>query len=199
LVWSNQFHADDVYTDASGCGEGASPCELAIGASPNLFSAAGRDVVGAGSKGGLYRAVDRESGDVVWERQLGPGGPWGGVMAVAAVGSGLIHVSQNQANTSSTLFALDQNNGDIVWTRDFSAPTWGAVTLANGVLYASTRNGIAHAMRADSGELLWDADVGHDAAGGPSVADGTLFVPSGFTGLGTVARPGGRVTAFALF
>ncbi len=38
-----------------------------VGASPNLWTSNGRDLVGAGDKAGVYHALDRDTGQVVWE------------------------------------------------------------------------------------------------------------------------------------
>jgi polyvinyl alcohol dehydrogenase (cytochrome) len=200
LVWSNQFHAGDVYNDA-GCpavGPMESCREWAIGAAPNLFVAGNRDVVGVGSKGGVYRVLDRATGEVVWESVLGDGSALGGVMAVAAVGPELIYVSQN-TRSSSTVIALDKQTGQSVWRAPMTYFTWGALTVANGVLYLpATPSGRAVALDATTGSELWSADLGHDAAGGFSVVDGTLFAPSGFSGMGAVMRPGAQLTVFGL-
>jgi polyvinyl alcohol dehydrogenase (cytochrome) len=200
LVWFNQFHAGDVYTDAVclAVGPTESCREWAIGAAPNLFVAGNRDVVGVGSKGGVYRVVDRATGEVVWEVVLGAGSALGGVMAVAAVGPELIYVSQN-TRSSSTVIALDKQTGQSVWRAPMTYFTWGALTVANGVLYLpATPSGRAVALDATTGSELWSADLGHDAAGGFSVVDGTLFAPSGFSGMGAVMRPGAQLTVFGL-
>lgn len=197
LIWSHQFHEDDVYTDSMGCGATLHPCEFAIGAAPNLFTAAGRDLVGAGSKGGVYKALDRDTGGSVWEAVLGPGSEVGGVMAVAAVGDDSIYVSQNDRRQRSTLFALATEDGNKVWKTEMSAPTWGAITLANGLLYVPTYNGIAHIVDAGDGHEVHNLDLEYEAVGGLSVVDGMVFAPSGYTGMFQSAGRG-ELTAFAL-
>jgi polyvinyl alcohol dehydrogenase (cytochrome) len=201
LVWANQFHADDVYTDPGGCGPPRERpnCDWDIGASPNLFTAQGTAVVGVGSKGGLYRVVDRDTGTtVVWERQLGMGSALGGMMAVGAVSDRAVYVVSNNFRTDSVAYALDRETGADVWTLTLPAPVWGAISYANGVLYISTRDGILRAIDAEQGTELKNWDILADAAGGVSISDGVVYVSSGFTGLGTLARTGARVTAFGL-
>jgi polyvinyl alcohol dehydrogenase (cytochrome) len=200
LSWVNQFHADDAFTGPGGCqgGRRQPRCDFDIGASPNLFRVGSRDVVGVGSKGGLYRTVDRDDGRTVWERQLGSGSWWGGVMAVAATDDHAIYVVNNDYEDGEAIFALDMENGESIWETPMPVPVWGAVTLANGVLFLTGKDGILRALDAENGEELQTWDVRHDCAGGVSVSDGVVYVSSGFTGLGEVDRTGAAVSAFAL-
>jgi polyvinyl alcohol dehydrogenase (cytochrome) len=191
IAWIHQYHPSDVYTD----GRGGSDWD--IGASPNLFKAQGKDVVGVGSKGGVYKALDRETGEPVWTRMVGPGSALGGMMSVGAYADGVIFVS-NTGGGGATTHALDAETGMSIWTRAMPAATWGALTHANGVLYHPCRNGRLYALDAKSGMTLWEGDLLHDAAGGVSVSEGVVYAGSGFTGLGNSARPGVRLTAFSL-
>jgi polyvinyl alcohol dehydrogenase (cytochrome) len=201
LHWANQFHDNDVYTDPGGC---APPrerpnCDWDIGASPNLFTVAGMPVVGVGSKGGLYRVIDRDTGTVVvWERQLGMGSALGGMMAVAAVSDRAVFAVANNFRTDSVVYAMDRETGQDLWQLPLPAPVWGAISYANGVLYISSRDGMLRAIDGAIGMELKTWDIYADAAGGVSISDGVVYVSSGFTGLGTLARTGARVTAFGL-
>lgn len=201
LVWYNQFHNNDFYTQPGGCkgqGETAPGCDFDVGASPNLFKAQGKDAVGVGSKGGLYRAFERGTGTMLWERKLGAGTWWGGVMAVAATDDNTIYVANNNFMNGENLIALDMNSGDVKWMTPTMAAVWGAVSLANGVLYTAGKDGMLRAYEAASGKELHSWDVGHDAASGVAISDGVVYVSSGFTGQGSVSRPGARVSAFTL-
>jgi outer membrane protein assembly factor BamB len=156
-------------------------------------------VVGVGSKGGLYRVVDRDTGmQVVWERQLGMGSALGGMMAVATVTDHVIYVVANNFRTDGTLYALDRETGQDVWKMALPAPVWGAISFANGVVYVASRDGILRAIDGEKGMELKNWDILADAAGGVSISDGVVYVSSGFTGLGTLSRTGAKVTAFGL-
>ena len=63
LAWSRQFTAPDVFSAGNPTGKDAD-----VGASPNLWSSNGRALVGAGDKAGVYHALDRDTGQLVWER-----------------------------------------------------------------------------------------------------------------------------------
>src|SRR5690606_30104054 len=106
-----------------------------VGAMPNLFTVDGVDAVGVGDKAGTYRALDRETGEVLWERHLTEGGLQGGVMASAAVADGTIYVASNEASQDAVLFALDADTGEEVWRTEVGAHVTGPVTWANDVLY----------------------------------------------------------------
>lgn len=201
LVWFNQFHPGDIYTQPGGCqgqGEAAPRCDFDIGASPNLFKAQGKDAVGVGSKGGLYRTFERATGTMLWERQLGAGSWWGGVMAVAATDDTTIYVPNNNFQNGENIFALDMNSGDVEWMTPIPSAVWGALTLANGVLFSCGKDGMMRAYEAATGKELKAWDLGRDAASGVAVSDGVVYATSGFTGQGQVNRPGARVSAFSL-
>jgi polyvinyl alcohol dehydrogenase (cytochrome) len=201
LMWFNQFHADDAYTQPGGCKGSLGPqpnCDLDIGASPNLFRAQGKDVVGVGSKGGLWRTFERDTGVMLWEKQLGSGTWWGGVMAVAATDDTTIYVANNNYQTGEFIFALDMETGDEKWKTPIMASVWGALTLANGVLFATGKDGMMRAYDSATGMELNSWDIGHDGAGGVSISDGVVYAPAGFTGQGSVSRSGARVMAFGL-
>jgi polyvinyl alcohol dehydrogenase (cytochrome) len=211
LVWSHQYTRDDVFVTAKRCDSGgACPNDFDIGASPNLFVAAGRDAVGVGSKAGIYKALDRESGEVIWSRQLNTGSSGGGVMTTAAVGDGVVFVSANEwlvyqfplkgghsPNDTSRTFALDADTGATLWERPMIAPGIGHLTLANGVLYQGLVDGHGVALAASEGNVLWQYDLGHDLACGFSVVDGVLYGGSGGSWLAPSTRPGGSLFAFS--
>src|SRR5262249_26781309 len=207
VAWVHQFTAGDVFTVAGG---GPGP-DADVGASPNLFSIGGRDVVGVGQKSGVYHVLDRSTGDVVWETRLTSGSPLGGIMVTAAVHRGVIYVNSNKwrvfgfvttgvnspLDTSST-FALDARTGKILWETPMPAPMFGAMTYANGVVYHGTIDGTVHALAAADGRELWTDAPGGGVAGGFSISRGTLYVGRGFWFAAPPATPNGGLVAYAL-
>lgn len=67
LVWHRQFTRGDVYTRFQPPPRGE---DARVGAAPNLFRIAERDVVGVGDKNGVYTVLDRDTGEVLWGRLL---------------------------------------------------------------------------------------------------------------------------------
>lgn len=207
IAWSHQFTAGDVFT----VGKGGPGPDADVGASPNLFSIDGHDVVGVGQKNGFYHVLDRDSGATVWEVQLTGGSPLGGVMVTAAVSDGVIYVNSNNwrvfgfvmtgvnspLDTSST-FALDARDGTILWEKPMPAPMFGAMSFANGVVYQGTIDGTVHALSARDGTELWSDTPGGGIAGGFSIAGGSLYVGRGFWFSAPPATPGGGFVVYSV-
>jgi polyvinyl alcohol dehydrogenase (cytochrome) len=169
-VWSTQFTAGDAWTITLPTGLDAD-----VGAAPNLFTVDGTDAVGVGDKAGTYRALDRETGEILWSRPLTEGGLQGGVMAAAAVAEGTVFVTSNEASQDAVLVALDTDTGDEVWRVDVGAHVTGPVTWANGVVYVADDSGRFGAYDAADGQRLWSHEVAFPAAGGIAVVDGTVY------------------------
>ena len=89
--------------------------------------------------------------------------------------------------------ALDPATGTIEWqTPDpQGAPDLGALTVANGVLYAGS---MAHtgdqmyALDTSTGDILWRFPAGGSVVGGPAVVDGTVYWGSGYARTGGVGN-----------
>ncbi|HEX5947182.1 MAG TPA: PQQ-binding-like beta-propeller repeat protein [Acidimicrobiales bacterium] len=190
-VWTTQFTAGDAWTitDPSGL-------DADVGAAPNLFEAGGTDAVGVGDKAGAYRALDRDTGEVLWERKLTEGGAQGGIMASAAVADGTVYVASNDGGRDAVLVALDAAAGQEVWRGDVGAHVTGPLTWANGVLYVSDDSGRIAAYDADGGARLWAHDVPFPAAGGIAVVDGTVYAGWGWWLAGAPDDADGGIIAF---
>jgi polyvinyl alcohol dehydrogenase (cytochrome) len=207
LAWHRQFTDDDVYrifrTPVNGP-------DADVGAAPNLFTIGGRDVVGVGDKAGVYSVLDRTTGETVWARQLTVGSHLGGVMLTAAVDQGVIYVSSNvmagslfdfgaPGNTSVT-FALDADDGSILWDTAVPRASFGALTLANGVLYQPTIPGSFYLLDASTGAIIDTLTpmAGAQLGGGASVADGLVFAPYGMWFFLEAAGQQGGLVAYEL-
>jgi polyvinyl alcohol dehydrogenase (cytochrome) len=225
IKWAKAALPYDAFTAA--CFFGLSTCpspagpDFDFGQGPMLFTVKGpngtpRDLVGAGQKSGQFWAFDPDSGAVVWETQVGPGGSLGGLEWGSATDGNRIYVAvsnnyhvawtlvSNGQPTSTTVTggfwsALDAATGKILWqTADpNSAVDTGPVTGANGVAYACSMDptGIMYAMDASSGNILWHFASGGSCNSGAAVANGMIFWGSGydFLNLGT---PNNQLYAF---
>jgi polyvinyl alcohol dehydrogenase (cytochrome) len=179
LAWSRQFTEGDVYTVYGSQGP-----DFDIGSSANLFSVDGKDIVGIGVKSGNYFALDRDSGEIIWQTTITAGAVLGGVISAPAYADGLIFVASNQfVASSSTQVAIDARNGDIVWRESYGGLTYGGVSYANGVVFSASESGAIYARDAMSGAALWTdaAPDGQPIAGSPTVANGRLIVPWGYS------------------
>jgi mono/diheme cytochrome c family protein len=158
----------------------------------------GKDAVGVGDKAGTYRALDRETGEILWEAPLTQGGTQGGVMASAAVADGTIYVTSNDASRDADMAALDADTGEEVWRVGLGAHVTGPVTWANGVLYVSDDSGRIAAYDAADGSRLWSYDVPFPAAGGIAVVDGVIYAGWGWWLAAPPPNPDGGMIAFAI-
>ena len=205
LQWSVQFTEDDVFTIF---GPASTGIDADVGAAPNLFTTRmGQDLVGVGDKGGYYRALDRDTGDIVWMTQVGGGTPLGGIMTTAAVADGVIYVGNNtwkvlyqfgNPDNSGVSVALSVEDGSVLWETPTNAPIFGAMTVAGGVVYHGLVRGDVLALDAADGTELWRTEPGHDIGGGFSVVNGQLYVGHGFWFLIEPADPFGGFVAYGL-
>ena len=108
-AWALRTMSADVWTKACRV-PGAPPCgpDFDFGAGANLFTATiggvARQLVGAGQKSGIYWAVDAVTGELVWQRRVGPGGDLGGIQWGTAADGRRIYVAV--ANSENAPYQL---------------------------------------------------------------------------------------------
>lgn len=164
-----------------------------------------RDVIGAGQKSGDYWLLDRDNGDVIWQTEVGPGSPLGGLeWGSATDGTRIYAANANFSKRAWTLkgsgpdagrrishgfwAGLDAATGEILWqTADpnTGATDMAAVSVANGVVYAgSLASGreadTMFALDAETGEILWRFAAGGSVAGGAAIVDGVVYWSAGY-------------------
>jgi len=201
LAWSHQFTADDAYSS----GNASRGPDSDVGATPNLFTiddgGIARDVVGVGDKAGVYHVLDRDSGEVIWERVLAAV-PFtrktGGVIAPAGYADGKVLVASNTGSASSRVWALDARDGAILWeSATLASVNFGAPAIANGVLFFGGSGfsvtgpvasglgvsppGELRAFDTDTGAQLFATDLFAGRGGGFSIAAGHVLIGTGFT------------------
>ena len=101
FVWVNQLYTGDVFDLNHPTPAGpntAQATDADVLSPPILFTAKTadgqlRDLVGAGSKGGKYRVVDRVTGATVWERVISKPTGLGGIQGGAAYADGVLYVA----------------------------------------------------------------------------------------------------------
>jgi polyvinyl alcohol dehydrogenase (cytochrome) len=196
LAWSRQFTYPDVFSLAHPNGKDAD-----VGASPNLWTSNGRDLVGAGDKGGTFHALDRDTGKLVWETHLTPGSFFGGQIGSSAFVDGkLIATSnvgdpENNAPTDVTkVFALDPATGRIEWTaKPYPGKVFAPVSAVRGVAFVATDKATMAALDTRTGRELWRYTAPAPVASGPSIVAGRVLWGYGFTLFGGPG-PGGVIS-----
>lgn len=173
-----------------------------FGASPNLYSSAGRSRVGALQKSGLYHSIDTTSMLGDWKFFVGPGGP-AMDSATAAVADGRVFVGA----TPNLVYDLDQRTGTSGWVSTTGSDLFAyqPITSANGVLYTINDAGFFVALRAATGATLRTSAIAAEGGfpqclgvgAGVAVAQHTVFVPCDAGGpvdlAGLPSTPGGLV------
>jgi polyvinyl alcohol dehydrogenase (cytochrome) len=184
LKWSRQFTYPDVFSAGNPGGKDAD-----VGASPNLWTAKGRAFVGAGDKGGVYHALDRDTGKVVWEATLTPGSVFGGEIGSAALVDGRLIAVSNVGNAQTNaptnvakVFALDPGSGKVRWeAEDFPGKIFAPVGAVRGVAFVGTDSGVLAALDTRTGAKLWTTNAPDKTGCGPSIVDGRVLWGYGFT------------------
>ncbi len=171
------------------------------------------DLVGVPSKSGIYWALNPDTGAIVWRTIVGPGGVTGGIQWGSAFDGTRIYAAvNNPAHTTFTLAnggptinwgswaALDPRTGRILWQvpdPTVGALDPGAVSVANGVLYAGSYSGAMYGLDAATGAVLFTFASGGSVIDAPSIVKGTVYWGSGYRNI----PPGignNKVFAFSL-
>jgi polyvinyl alcohol dehydrogenase (cytochrome) len=201
----------------SNCPPGQGP-DYDFGQGPILFSAGEgddrRELVGAGEKAGIFWALDRHTGALVWKTQVGAGGYTGGSEWASATDGKRIYVAESNSNTLSGGYwsALDVTTGKVLWSTNDPGPGWqstygffgysaeGPISVANGVVYACSLDpqGHMYGMNAETGQILWSFASGGSCNAGAAIADGTVYWGSGYHLFAPLTTDNNRFYAFSL-
>jgi polyvinyl alcohol dehydrogenase (cytochrome) len=172
-----------------------------------------RDLLGAGQKSGQYWTFDPDTGAVVWVTQAAPGGTAGGLQWGSAVDGRRIYFSATNSEgkpwtlpsgatvNSGVIGALDAATGRILWEigDPQGARDGGAVSVANGVVYACSLDPAGHmySLNAATGAILKDFASGGSCNAGAAVSKGVVYWGSGYSRFG-FGTPNQAFYAFGL-
>jgi polyvinyl alcohol dehydrogenase (cytochrome) len=174
IKWSSRMvpAAGSVWTVKNG----AEP-DYDFGCGVNLFqttiNGVVRDVVGAGQKSGVYWALDPDTGNVLWNTQVGPGGHLGGIHWSTAVDSHAVYVGVN--DESGTPYTMGGSGPQAKMKT--SVGSWAALDPAGAPGDAGASN---------HGRILWQianpsmtAPLGGGSVNAPpTIINGVMFVGS---------------------
>jgi polyvinyl alcohol dehydrogenase (cytochrome) len=217
MLWSRQLSPGDAWNggcdakNKSNCPPDPGP-DYDFGSPPILRSIGnGRDLLIIGQKSGVVYALDPDrKGQVIWQKRIGHGGPFGGIEWGGGADQRLIYFPRSDWQASKPregggLFALQIASGEQVWYAPPAAPACVAragcnvaliapVTVIPGVIFSGSQDGHLRAYDARNGRVLWDfnalrkfpsvnavaAHGGSFMSIGPVVAGGMLFVEPGY-------------------
>ena len=168
-----------------------------FGSGVNLFTIKKRKLVGAGQKSGQYWALDAVTGQIVWSTSAGPGAALGGVEWGTATDGKRIYLAESDFSrqpyqladgrtvTSGSYAALDPVTGRVLWQVPDPSGSFdlGALSTANGVVYAPSMSGHMYALDANNGNVLGDFRGVGSSNAGPAVVDGVVYWGNGYTHL----------------
>jgi len=122
-------------------------------------------------------AAGSGGGSVLWKVQTGYN-----VWSSAAVADGAVFVAAGGVggNTSGTVYAYNPKTGALKWSFVAGSGTffYTDVSVANGVVYASSNDGTLYALDDAYGNLLWTAELGDAPLGRPLISDGVVYINS---------------------
>jgi polyvinyl alcohol dehydrogenase (cytochrome) len=185
-----------------------SPTEdVGFSASPNLFTATidgiERDLVGEGQKSGMFYAVDRDTGEEVWNATISPGGFLGGMEGTSAASNGMIAVPATnwpefEGPASGLVSGLNWETGEILWTADQSAPAASPAAISNDLVFHAGFDGVLHAYVLADGTEVWTSNLGASVSGGVALANGVVVVGAATPQFAEFIVPGTLIHGFVL-
>jgi polyvinyl alcohol dehydrogenase (cytochrome) len=196
--WSMQATGRDIFLSGCGprprddqfnCDKDTVYRDVDFGASVILAQLSdGSDVLLAGQKSGTLWALQPDTGRILWRRDIGTGGPLGGIhwgiafaedtvfTPIANIGRPVPGEPPIDPSLKPGLYAVDARTGAIKWMyspeADCSgdrqqrirlcsrgAALSGAPTYIDGVVITGGLDGYLHAVDATTGEALWKYDT----------------------------------------
>lgn len=91
--------------------------------------------------------------------------------------------------TWSSFGALDPDTGKVSWQvpEPHGGLAHGAVSTANGVVYAGAMSGYMYALNAETGAVLWEFLGEASSNAGPAIVDGDVYWGNGYSHNGGTA------------
>jgi polyvinyl alcohol dehydrogenase (cytochrome) len=192
--WMRQVSAGDVFTIPTPTSE-----DTDFGTNPILFEAeidgVERKLLGAGQKSGMFWVLDRETGEIVWQRHVSGGSALiGGVFNNGAYDGERIIVAGNNGPGGaappegteglSVLMAMDPATGEVLWQRPLDEWVWAPITIADGVGFVAVDVQL-QAFDTETGEPLFSLDTEGTISSAPVVAGRRVYFGSGLSYIST--------------
>lgn len=231
IRWSKQTVPDMFNWGCAGHKGGFANCpenngrDVDFGASPILMDVGGgRELLIAAQKTAEVHAFDPDDGGaIVWTKQIGQGGPGGGIQWGIAAGEGLVFVPLGEAlrqepEKGGGMYAFNPADGKIVWQTPAALPEClgrkgcstaqkSPPTAIPGAVFSPSMDGHIRAYETKSGRIVWDFDALRDfetvngiaakggsfSSTGATVVDGMMYINSGYSSM-----PGNVLLAFGV-
>ncbi len=151
---------------------------LDFGASPCFFDIDNTPALAIPSKDGHCYALNRATGELIWDTVVTDGNSIGGSICSPAAAYGKIFLGATVQLTTGKMVALDQRDGRIVWQTPNSRPFLGASAVAGGVVFIGGYDGTLRGYDVTTGAEVWSSPQHSSMLGGVSISSSSLFVGS---------------------
>lgn len=128
-------------------------------------------------------ALDRQTGELVWDHDMGAAVPGG----VSLAGDLLL-----VGGVAKKLSALQTSSGNVIWEHQFNQWVWGEALVDAGVIYVTTLDGQVHAVNPQDGSVRWDAQLEGAMRAGPSMSGDYLVVGTDTGNIYRLAKTDGK-------
>ena len=129
---------------------------------------------------GVVVSLQAANGQLNWRAEMG-----GELSASPVADNQMIYVASETGKpeagvrrATGALRALGREAGVTQWMRTFEMPLRGALTLANGKLFAASSNGRIYSFDGKTGAVRWFHDYGRPINAQPVVSDSRVYVGS---------------------
>lgn len=174
----------------------------------------GTSIVVNSSKKGEVVALNEDSGDTVWTRQIeGEDGTSPRVVSSMAAANNsifapVVNVPDDDAkgslddvfdaaieadDISGQLVSINAENGDVNWTKKLASAPLGGVTVVNNIAFVTTVDGNIYGFNRDSGDQVWTSKLPAGTASPTAASDDLLIVPA------SIARKKGQKAQVVAF
>lgn len=115
-----------------------------------LAPAVGYGKIFVADRDGLVKALDPETGEVIWQQDLETE-----VTAKLAGGIALSYGKLFIGSENAQVIALDEETGEELWRTDVEGEVMAKPLVDEGLVVVNTSRGVLQALDADSGEAKW--------------------------------------------
>ncbi|MGF1578468.1 MAG: PQQ-binding-like beta-propeller repeat protein [Gemmataceae bacterium] len=158
-----------------------------------IYAAAAQTIAG-GNGNGMVCAIDRETGEVVW--QFDDEGGMKPVYSSPWLANGKLYIGEGlHFSPRCKLYCLDAETGEKVWDFPTESQVESSPCVVDGVVYFGAGNEGVYALDAKSGKMLWNyatdptrSTTIFRVGASPVVVDGRLYIGSGIERGGLAAR-----------
>ncbi len=124
-------------------------------------------VVYAGSGDKRLLALDVDSGELLWEADLG-----GILIESPALAGDMIYVGLS----NGFLLGIDRATGQRRWAFRTGGPIFSAPVVKDGLVYVGNGNGIFVAVDAITGKKIWDFEINAWISSSPAISDDDIVI-----------------------